>query len=650
MAVHVQDAKPMAAGVDPSTGRFYTLTPDTCAFRAGGGALPIRGGLKMADARLDPVPAIQNVLPELAYNSNWRIPVDPVTHRVFVRRGIYEDGFQLRYPECDLQKRELAPQEFFYRVYEDGIPVAQAPPGLNDASLTTDVDEEPGVTEASFLGSGSGYGARTLLVGGADALADGNPTKAQSACGADDREVLAGSVGKVEVSDQSTAAEAAGLDADGRTQEAAADPASRCRPQPKAEQVGADNAERANHCYGDVHEGAFDQSKPGVDDNHDGCDDRDGTNRYAAECIGAEHHRAPGYDAGDTEHVPGARDGFDAGADCDGPHEKASASAAAAGGSNTVDQAAGGPVRVARAASEVTVVRKAGKGVTVKVDSVARGIELPGVGTIGVVRAEATSTATGRDGRAFATFTRTICDVHVQGLVVTGCLGDDEAQQSFVAKLNDALGGRATVRLRKPDGVLARGTPHGYLAALQRDREELFSDQVIARDRSLAVPALEVLTYQGDGGDGSGRQIVQLAGVQASTSYGIVCSYGRKVDGSCGSAGDPGQFPGSLDGGAGYEPFGDGGGGGSATLTGLDGADPAAAALSQAAPRENLLTRVLRAVPRALAEALRLLFNNPRELGLLAALWGLLYAPCYLGDRRRAVRTVAGHRLTAGAT
>jgi hypothetical protein len=69
--------------------------------------------------------------------------------------------------------------------------------------------------------------------------------------------------------------------------------------------------------------------------------------------------------------------------------------------------------------------------------------------------------------------------------------------------------------------------------------------------------------------------------------------------------------------------------------------DPAAAL----SPRENLVTRLLRAVPRAVAEALRLLFNNPRELGLLAALWALLYAPCYLGDRRRAVRAIAAHRL-----
>jgi hypothetical protein len=58
-----------------------------------------------------------------------------------------------------------------------------------------------------------------------------------------------------------------------------------------------------------------------------------------------------------------------------------------------------------------------------------------------------------------------------------------------------------------------------------------------------------------------------------------------------------------------------------------------------------VITRLLRAVPRAIAEALRLVFNNPRELGLLAALWALLYAPCYLGDRRRAIREIARRRL-----
>jgi hypothetical protein len=43
---------------------------------------------------------------------------------------------------------------------------------------------------------------------------------------------------------------------------------------------------------------------------------------------------------------------------------------------------------------------------------------------------------------------------------------------------------------------------------------------------------------------------------------------------------------------------------------------------------------------------LKLLFSSPRELGLMAAVWLLVWAPCYLGERRRlAARltsTVAG--------
>ncbi|MDQ3756645.1 MAG: hypothetical protein M3394_02200 [Actinomycetota bacterium] len=652
VAGHVADARAMGAGVDPTTGRLYMLLMHSCVARAANGALDsgqigIRGGLKIADSRLDPVPAADNILPELAYPTLDRVQVDPVTRRVFVRRGMRRDQYQPSYPNCASQPD--APVEPFYRVYQDLIPVAEQPAGLDDSTLTTDVPEAAGLTEASYLGSGSGFGSRALLVGGVDAASRGAPTDARSLCGRDDRELIAGSVGKVELSDQSTLAEAAALDADGRTQEALADPVSRCRPQAppqpvpqvSPQQPGPKNFEELNRCHGDLdaREAAFDQAQPpGTDANKDGCTDRDGRNRYAARCVEAGGEKSPGFD--DQRVAP--RDGFEARVACDERDEKASASSAAAGALDGL-----GEVRVARSSSTVSVVRKAGSGITVKVDSIARGVELPGVGTIGVVRAEATSTATGRDRAAGTTFTRTICDVDVGGLVVPGCLSDG-AQHTLVSRLNEALGGRGTVRLRTPDPTFAKGTPKGYLAAVQRDRKDLFADQVLARDRSLAVPALEVILYQGEGGKwGAGRQIVQLAGVQASTSYGIACLNGRKADGSCAAVGEE-AVPASL-----FDDGDQGQGsddsivttvteqvpGGSASLDG-----PAALT---AAGKESLVTRLLRALPRAVAEALRLLFNNPRELGLLLALWALLYLPCYLGDRRRAVRAVAARRLVS---
>jgi hypothetical protein len=302
---------------------------------------------------------------------------------------------------------------------------------------------------------------------------------------------------------------------------------------------------------------------------------------------------------------------------------------------------------VARSAAHVSVARAAGKGVTVSVDAIARGIELGGLGTIGAVRTESTSTATGRDGRARSQFRRTICDVRVGAVVVSGCTGDEAQQASLVKQINDTLGGRGEVRLRVPDTRLAAGSAHGYLTALQRDRAERFEDDTITRDHSLAVPALEVILFQGDGGTwGAGRQVLQLAGAQASASYGIACTYGIAVDGTCAGPGEP-----TVDG---LDASGGPNGSGAAEL-GASGAGPGDAGLAVPgmAPtahgeRRSALARLLANVPRALAQGLHLLFNHPRELGLLLAVWALLYAPCYLGERRRNVRNLRARRAAGG--
>lgn len=631
----------MGAGIDPSTGRLYTLTPDECAAGQTGSVVPVRGGLKITETRLDPVPAPQIVVPGLAFNSWSRILIDPVTRRVFLRRGP-KGGFHFRYPNCDLNQREDPETDRFYRVYEDRIPAAVQPPALDDAVFTTNVPESAALTQASYLGAGTGYGVRSILTGGVDAVANRAPTTAGSQCGRDDREALAGSVGKVELSDQTIAAEAAALDADGRTQEALGDPVSRCRPQAPyrstGEGEGARSTDELNRCIGgvDVREGSFDQANPGVDENKDGCPDRDRKNRYAAGCIDTGTSSAPGFDDGPPNHVA-PRDGFEAVTECDGEDDRATARAVASGGSQAA-AAEGAPLRVGNASSRVTVERTLGKGVTVKVDSIARGVEIPGVGTIGVVRTEAEALATGRDGGARTKFTRTICDVNIAGVVASGCL-DDKSQQSLVARLNESLLGRGTVRLRTPDQAMAGGTAHGYLAGIQRDRKELFTDQAISRDRSLAVPGLEIVFYQGDSIEaGAGRQLFQLAGVQASTSYGITCMFGVRVDGKCAAEEEESLGP----------VGGEDGASGESIVTTVTEQLPGTVIAARAG-KEGILTRILRGIPRAVAEALRLLFNNPRELGLLAALWALLYAPCYLGDRRRAVRDIAGRRLSSAS-
>jgi hypothetical protein len=653
IAAHLTDVKPMAAGIDEGTGRLYTLTPDTCAPRQGGGEIPFRGGIKMAEARLDPVPAQENLRPDMAYNSWWRIHVDSVTRRVYVRRGVELERLQLAYPECDLRNRAEAPQEPFYRVFEDRVPVANQPGELDDAPFTTNVPEAKGLTQASFLGSGGGYGARVSLTGGLDAVTSGFVTEAHSLCGREDRELLAGSVGGVEVSDQSTRAEAASLDADSRTQEALGDPISRCRPQAPtgSQDPTAGQGENLNRCHGDTEELAFDDKKTddqhpnGIDENKDGCLDRTAENRYLVHCTQTETPQP----ATGPENRKVNRDGFKASTKCDAAHELAKADAEGAIGSKLDEEfskerkengISTDPLRVGRSSSSVTVTRVLGEGITVTVDSIARGVEIPGVGTIGVVRSEAVSKSTGRDGRAQGEYKRTICAVSIGRVEVPGCLGEEQLTP-LAAQINNALGGRGEVRFRRPDKALLDGTAHGYLAAVQRDRKQLFGDQTITRDRSLAVPALEFILFQGEGGPwGAGRQVIQLAGAQASTSYGIACTYGQAPNGSCAK---DGEGSGQTDDFSALASISDEGTGGS----------PAAETVnllseSSSSHKDPLLVRVLKKVPQAIAQAVRLLFNNPRELGLMAAVWGLLYAPCYLGERRRRIRGLQARRAIVG--
>jgi hypothetical protein len=223
-----------------------------------------------------------------------------------------------------------------------------------------------------------------------------------------------------------------------------------------------------------------------------------------------------------------------------------------------------------------------------------------------------------------------------------GCLSAEQ-QAEAVDAINAALGTRGRARLREPDPVLLAGSASGYRAGVQRHADDLFEDRSITKDVSPAVPGLEILFYQGDGDArwGTGRQVVQLAAAQASASYGIACLHGQRADGRCAAPGeqavpgDPPQF----------------GGGASGSRAGSDPSPPSVTTVTETVPgesalplpgagRETLLTRVLRAPLRALAQALSMLFNNPRELALLAAVWLLLYAPFHLGERQRTLRRV----------
>lgn len=484
----------VSAGVNPVTGRFYTLVPDYWYYGDGGSQLPARGGLQFTDGRLTPVPELTNVLPDMDYPAQFAIRTDPPTGRVFVRRGASGYG-QYVYPEA--YQSIPAPIDDYYLVFKDNIPVPEQPRAADLDRLTADVNEAADVTDATFTGTATGYGARVLLTGGASAATSSQLERSQSRCLPDDRELVLGQVRAAEVSNLSTSASAAGFHADTFTKDDLGEPASRCWP---------------------AAFGAPPQPLTGGIDSVAGQkwpEDADGFDGYTAECAaGGASTKSPERPA---QH-------FDASAECD-----PAAPAAEATSSGALVAAPGAPpaVEIGAASSQVKTGRTA-NGVVTTVDSIARGIVIDGVGTIGAVRTETLVQAAGRPKTAKTTFTRTICGVDLPKFKQSGCMGEAQ-QKQFVAALNAALGRNGQARLREPDPVLAEGTPGGYQAAIQRSATEAFTDNTVSRDPSLAVPGLEIVFYRDDPQYGAGRQIFQFAGVQASSTYGIFCLYGPQA-------------------------------------------------------------------------------------------------------------------------
>ena len=614
LAAKLSDSPAMSIGVDQGTGRLYTFLPDySVADPNLKIQVPVRGGLQFADTRVTPPVQFDTVRPDVAYPAFFRTAVDPVTRRLFVRRGSAIETKCMRYPGTEASVQ--CPIEDIYRVYKDTGPVPEAPPEGDDAAFTTNVPEEEGVTKASYLGTGSGYGVRTVFVGGFGAATGGAANG--STCGRDDRELLSGSVGSVAVSDLSTAAVAAALDADIGTQKILAAP--------------------MRSCFSASWPAVADPKEFSFDERRNADPSRatpDGVNDYEASCVGEGTSKPSTVD----RTVP--REGFRAKVTCSQPLSKAdgvSTGEFTLPAALRLSEPTSTDVRVAYAHSEVSVTRKLGQGVVSKVDSIARGIVIPGVGEIGAVRGEATATASGRPGSAKGNFKRTICGIDFGNFDNVGCLDLDN--DGVVRRLNEAIVGLGEFRLRQPDPKLYAGSKSGYQAGVQRDRLDRFGDQIIVRDVSLAIPALELVLYVGDGGDrGTGRQIVQFAGVEGVTSYGIACLYGEAPNGKCATSSTGFGLTDDVT----VAPTGD-----SEVVTVIEAAPSTPSA---ARPAGNRIVRLIKRIPELLVDTLRLLFSSPREFGLVAAVWALLYAPCYLGERRRSIRGLRNRRAALGGS
>lgn len=612
----------MSAGIDPASGRVYTLVPHHTFVDREGEQQAVQGGIGMADGRLTPVPQLDMQLPELAYPGIFRIAVDPATEdrprRIFVRRGGRHIENQTDYPSTETVE---TPPEFFYWVIEDRKPVVTEVPEEDPDRFTSGHPEEPGVTTATFDGAGAGYGARSLLVSGLDAVlkvsdiwvpdfAEEAGIPLRSSCTARDREVVFGASGPTRYSQDGAVARAGSLGADGGTRVDLDRPATRCwpwgieGPPPGAEQfdelVGQD---------------PWATSEEG--DN----------NAMAAECTGDEGDEA---EQGDAE----ARCRQDEG-------EVRSSSTASA--------FSAGPVRVAAASSWTEVFRDEERGLVSRSVAEARGVEIGGAVRVGLIRTEAEVWAAGREDTAGTSFTRKMCGVHSPEFSGGACL-DEEQQQEFVEGLDRLFGGRGKARLREPDAELAEGSPGGYIAAIRRDRLDRFFDLVVNRDESVAVPGLELIRYADHKNEGSGRQIIQLAGVQASSTYGVLCLFGETPDGcerppeapepvetdvevdAAGAAGPIEPLPQQEEGGSSEPRFFE---------EVIPAADRSSAPQTGAdEPEDEGATGVVRRVLEAPAQGLRFLLRNPGDALLLGGTWILVLGPLWLAWRRRTLRNL----------
>lgn len=670
-----------ALGIDPSSGRAYALASDYPVgrgARVGDDIFTLRGGLFLLDPRLTPInQALQ--FPEMAYPSRGRVGVDPGGDgrpaRVFMRRagqGSPHDCWRYPYGHVvsDRTPEGGCPPDHFYTVLGDHFPIPRQPLPSDQDVNTQAVVEREGVTGRTFEASGSAWGVRVRLVGGLRSVQarqrdelingvlkyegalplfpDGGPTRqkdryVEPACWGNDREAGLARVQSAIVSEREATVIARPLEADPSSREDLRSPAARCRPliTPRDLPTGhrIDNPDYA----------AIDS----VTDARWTVED--------ASCSG---------DAEDVARVDSVLELPNGGRPVKvpaGPLHDMEARASCEQSAHTADaEARGGPAQVSGVVvvgetfADVRVEPLEGGGERVVAVAEVRDIRIGDV-FIDVARATAVSRAAGRPGTARTEFVRELCGVHVPGLDPTTCYSDADAacdvdvpalppeteglpaqmreqlqgmrnslaaEQAarcadplawIVDKINQRLRSDVEIFLRRPDPVLAAGTPKGYLAAIQKEETQTVNDTLILRDFAREVPALEITTYRDSNVFGTGRQIILLAGVRAATSYGTYCLPPLVPSGEAcveGAPADAAPTPRRS------EPVG---GGTPRALAGPIGGRPEPAYLE--VPNDQ-------APQPPLARVRSLLVRSMREGLLTTGAWFVIGLPFYLATRR----------------
>lgn len=514
------------AGIDPETGRLYVLHAKSSGVAD--------GGLFIADIRRTPIPQALR-FPELS-----DVPTDAEAHPLSVLPAESPGGAARIF--LSQRRASQEPRVIAFRIIEDAVPPTTDPPLEAASDRTQDLEEREGLTARTIDGSARGFGARAILLGGADSAArvgfadpiglgrgawnyvrnDKNvePVKESipppEPCTPEDREVIVGFVGP----DSPSVVDAAGarggavpLRFNGRTTDDVKAPVSRCH--------DADWQELwANALFG----------RPPIAEPGSGEILDFGT----AECVSATDADTQSQRTG--EPVFGM---FAAEVDCQSDETR---------GFSYFRGFAAGEVSLAEALSSFRIYRDPVRGIVSRVESIARGVKVDGVFSISSIRGVAESWANGRrqpsaesdrDQSYVANCDRdrtagTCFQAHVFGVWTPGwSCGPCGDERAFTEGMNRALGSYARVRLRRPDPHLAQGSEDGYIAAVQKGDAERFADLTLNNDLlQTTVPVLEIVRYtspyRGSAFDFSyqdraGRQILQFAGVEVSSSYSIQC-------------------------------------------------------------------------------------------------------------------------------
>ncbi|MGH2829892.1 MAG: hypothetical protein ACRDJM_05365, partial [Actinomycetota bacterium] len=433
------------------------------------GVDPVRGrlylqtpaGLLVADARRTPLPS-GLLFREYAGPGVGLIQVDPARHRVFVPdpKSLSDTGQATR-----------------YAIFRDTIPSSSDPPAGDPDEFTLDVAEKAGRTAASWSGAGSAFAARVLQTGGVQ------------------RNAWNAALGQFPPDDPTSPLFL------GAWQVLASLP------------VDAGNREVS---LGRVH--SVSRTNDSADARARGIDTDAGTERDAAQARPGKPWPVPVTECHDAGGAATSKQGRAATATvaCDAGKRSATATAGIPG------LEVPGGVRIAAGwATSAASVDKRGL-VTHSVAMLA-GVQILDRVWIGALSTQAETWARGRPGTAGGRYVRTITDARIDadadGTPEYTCSVCDGATVARLA--NSALAGVALMELPEPDPLwYPHGSKGGYQSIVRKERFRSYAEHALNDDDTDEIPAIQVIVFS-DGRAGRTRQIVQLAGVQAESHYGI---------------------------------------------------------------------------------------------------------------------------------